>query len=77
MAINVKMSRYGVTMGSGSLTTTSITSYTGDEPKWIPSRVQITITSNGNTLGRSYNTFVDASNGAGTVTLRDPVPYTT
>lgn len=75
MAITVALARYGVTLGTGSLTTTSITSYSGAEPTWIPSRVQVTITEAGLTLGRSYNTKVTASNGAGTITLLDPVPY--
>jgi hypothetical protein len=75
MAITVALSRYGIPMGTGSLTTTSLTSYTGDEPKWIPSRVAVTITEDGLTLGRSYRTKVTASNGAGTITLQDPVPF--
>ena len=72
MAVSVKVFKCGVLLGSGSQTTTSITSYTGIAP--ITNRnVQIEAVG-GSTVGASYATRV-SNDGGGTLTVVDPIPF--
>lgn len=74
MAITVGVYKCGRLLGTGSQTTTSIASYSGDAP--VDGRnVQIHITEAGNTLGRSYSTRVMSGSGTATLVVKDPVPF--
>lgn len=74
MAITVGVYKCGRLLGTGSQTTTSIASYTGDAP-FNGRNVQIHITEAGATLGRSYRTRIMSGSGTSTLTVKDPVPF--
>lgn len=74
MAINVSLFNEGIFLGTGSQTTTSVASYSGTAPG-DGRNIQIVITANGGTLGRSYSTRVMSGSGTSTLTVKDPVPY--
>lgn len=65
-------------IGQGSINSsaTSVTSYTANGGARALSRnVQISVTTAGTHVGRSWATRVDADNGSGTLTLRDACPF--
>jgi hypothetical protein len=75
MAIDVALYNEGILLGTGSQTTTSISSYSGTAPGNGRNVQVVNVTAAGATLGRSWQSRVVSGSGTATLTMNRAAPY--